>query len=464
MNDMHQALFPLTAAQSEIWLAEMLTPGTAQYNVAEYLELHGPIDPVLFEMALRLVVAEAESLNVAFIDEGNGPRQILDPAADWPFPVIDVSSESDPMATVEAWMQADLARPVNLIGGPLFTYALFRAGPDRVFWYQRYHHILIDGVGAALIASRLADVYTALVEGREPGPTPFGPFRDLVAADAEYRTSKAFLRDQGYWMNRFADRPDPITLAGRQLSTGRIERHRTHLSPETSSALRDCARASSLTLPQLLTALTAAYLHRMTAATDLVIGVPVTARSGRALRMIPGMASNIAPLRLTIVPKMNLEEFHRHVGQELRTALRHQRYRYEDLRRDLGLGTGGQHLYATAVNVEPFDYEVRFADCVASARNLANGPARDLGIFFFDRGPSQALELGFDADAGPHSKADLAAHQVRLTRLLQAAAADPGQRIGSIDLLDPDERRTILVEWNDTARPVPQATLPELFE
>ncbi|MGO4851163.1 AMP-binding protein, partial [Inquilinus sp. 2KB_12] len=36
----------------------------------------------------------------------------------------------------------------------------------------------------------------------------------------------------------------------------------------------------------------------------------------------------------------------------------------------------------------------------------------------------------------------------RLTRLLQAAAADPGQRIGSIDLLDPDERRTILVEWS----------------
>ncbi|MBW8833463.1 MAG: amino acid adenylation domain-containing protein, partial [Burkholderiales bacterium] len=52
----------------------------------------------------------------------------------------------------------------------------------------------------------------------------------------------------------------------------------------------------------------------------------------------------------------------------------------------------------------------------------------------------------------------------RLTRLLEAAAADPARPIGSIDLLDPEERRRILVEWNDTAHPVPAATLPELFE
>ncbi|WP_026187606.1 hypothetical protein [Ensifer sp. BR816] len=46
----------LTAAQAEIWLAEQLTPGTAQYDIAEYLEIDGPVDAVLFERALRQVV------------------------------------------------------------------------------------------------------------------------------------------------------------------------------------------------------------------------------------------------------------------------------------------------------------------------------------------------------------------------------------------------------------------------
>src|SRR5262249_44962307 len=41
--------------------------------------------------------------------------------------------------------------------------------------------------------------------------------------------------------------------------------------------------------------------------------------------------------------------------------------------------------------------------------------------------------------------------------------ADPARAIGSLEILAPDERRTILRDWNATARPVPHATLPQLF-
>ena len=52
----------------------------------------------------------------------------------------------------------------------------------------------------------------------------------------------------------------------------------------------------------------------------------------------------------------------------------------------------------------------------------------------------------------------------RLVRLLEAAVAQPDRSIGSLDILAPAERHTLLREWNDTARPVPSATLPQLFE
>jgi non-ribosomal peptide synthetase component F len=51
-----------------------------------------------------------------------------------------------------------------------------------------------------------------------------------------------------------------------------------------------------------------------------------------------------------------------------------------------------------------------------------------------------------------------------LVRLLEAASADPNRRIGHIDILEQEERRQILVEWNDTACEVPHTTLPALFE
>jgi non-ribosomal peptide synthetase component F len=51
----------------------------------------------------------------------------------------------------------------------------------------------------------------------------------------------------------------------------------------------------------------------------------------------------------------------------------------------------------------------------------------------------------------------------RFVRLLAGAVADPDRALGSLEILAPEERQTILREWNDTARAVASATLPELF-
>ncbi|MCA1671825.1 MAG: AMP-binding protein, partial [Actinobacteria bacterium] len=55
----------------------------------------------------------------------------------------------------------------------------------------------------------------------------------------------------------------------------------------------------------------------------------------------------------------------------------------------------------------------------------------------------------------------MAAH---LVRVLNVVTADPSMAVRQIDLLADDERRRMLVEWNDTDREVATATVPELFE
>ncbi len=52
----------------------------------------------------------------------------------------------------------------------------------------------------------------------------------------------------------------------------------------------------------------------------------------------------------------------------------------------------------------------------------------------------------------------------RLERMLEAVVAEPERAIGRLDLLEPEERRQLLVDWNATEREVVAATLPELFE
>src|SRR5262249_5190756 len=51
----------------------------------------------------------------------------------------------------------------------------------------------------------------------------------------------------------------------------------------------------------------------------------------------------------------------------------------------------------------------------------------------------------------------------RFVRLLEAVVAAPERPLGALDILSAAERRSILSEFNDTARAVPAATLPQLF-
>ncbi|MGH3756102.1 MAG: AMP-binding protein, partial [Pseudonocardiaceae bacterium] len=51
----------------------------------------------------------------------------------------------------------------------------------------------------------------------------------------------------------------------------------------------------------------------------------------------------------------------------------------------------------------------------------------------------------------------------RWVRLLEAAVADPDTPINRIDLLTPEERHQLLVEYNTTAAPIPATSLPVLF-
>ncbi|MFJ6770451.1 amino acid adenylation domain-containing protein, partial [Kitasatospora sp. NPDC091257] len=88
----------------------------------------------------------------------------------------------------------------------------------------------------------------------------------------------------------------------------------------------------------------------------------------------------------------------------------------------------------------------------------------DLSFRFTEQGPQAGLTVAVEYAVDLFDHATVAALGERLLRVLRAAVAAPDAPIGGIEILDPAEREQLLTGWNDTAAPVPDATLPELFE
>ncbi|MFI7368323.1 amino acid adenylation domain-containing protein [Streptomyces sp. NPDC050149] len=454
-------VLPLTAAQSGMWYAQSLDPLSPAQNTAECLEIDGPLDQELFAAALRQIVSETDALRVRVEVTPEGPRQTVAASAELPLTVHDLRDVPDADGEAEAWMRADLAEPCDLAAGPLFRHALFRVGQERWLWYQRIHHLVMDGFGYSLLVRRTAEVYSALVGGRSPGPRTFGTLAGLVAQDTAYRSSEAFASDRAHWSDAFADRPEAPRLAGRAALPSRTFLRRTaHLGPEATDRMRELATQLRATWPEVLIAAQALYTSRATARSEVVLGLPMMGRVGSVALRVPGMVMNVLPLRLTVTPGASFAELVRQVVLGVRAVRRHQRYRYEDIRRDLRLLGENRGLVGPLVNVMPFDYDVDFAGTQARARNLSAGPVDDLTVNIYDRADGRGLRIDHDGNPALYDQDALAAHQERFLHLVERLTAeDPHAALAAHGIATPAEHALVVEEFNRTDRALPPTTL-----
>ncbi|MET7645254.1 amino acid adenylation domain-containing protein [Streptomyces sp. NPDC005426] len=454
-------VLPLTAAQSGMWYAQSLDPLSPAQNTAECLEIDGPLDPEVFAAALRRVTAEADALRVRIDDGPRGPHQLVAASVGLPLTVHDLRDEPDADRRAEAWMRADLAEPCDLAAGPLFRHALFRVGQERWLWYQRIHHLVMDGFGYSLLVRRTAEVYSALVRGQDPGPRPFGTLTDLVAQDAGYRASEAFAADRAHWSDAFADRPEPPRLAGRGALPSRTFLRRTaHLGPQATERVRELATRLRATWPEVLIAAQALYTSRATGRGEVVLGLPMMGRVGSVALRVPGMVMNVLPLRLTVAPGAGFADLVRQVVLGVRSVRRHQRYRYEDIRRDLRLLGESRGLVGPLVNVMPFDYAVDFAGAPARARNLSAGPVDDLTVNIYDRADGRGLRVDHDGNPALYDEDALAAHQERFLHLVERLTeTDPHAALAEHGIATPAEHALVVEQFNRTDHALPPTTL-----
>ncbi|MFH9554251.1 amino acid adenylation domain-containing protein [Streptomyces sp. NPDC017435] len=468
MSAAQHTSLPLTAAQSGVWFAHQLNRNSPVYNVGEFVEIHGPVDADVFETALEQVVREAGALHIRPAEERDGPRQALGAPPGPRLTRLDLSGEDDPEAAARAYIAADLARPVDLAHGELFGYALIRLADDRWFWHQRYHHLVVDAFAAAAVTARVARVYTALAAGEPTDEGAFAPYTALLDGETAYRDSEQYRKDRAHWSERFADRPEEIaTFAGSGRTAPPSDtflRHLTRLSPDVMDSLRATARASRTTWSAVVVAAVAAHLHRVTGIRDITLGIPVSARHGAEARNIPGMVSNELPLRVSLSPDMTVGEVLREVAGELRKLLRHQRYPYGDLRRDLRLLDEGRHLFGPMINIMPFDFDVTFAGHPLTVHNMSNGPVGDLSVSVYERSDGNGLQFSFDANPALYEADELARIQERFLAFLSAmATADPALPLGRLDSLTGPEAEKAMSGADAPSRPIAPATVADLF-
>ncbi|MFC6375525.1 amino acid adenylation domain-containing protein, partial [Nonomuraea thailandensis] len=446
---------PLSTAQWGIWFAGQLGSSNELMNWGEYLEIHGRIDVPLFESALRQAVRETDSLSVRFaVDEDGEPYQVVEPGRPLPFSVVDLSDRPDPAAAAESWMRADVARAVDIGRDVLYNEVLFKLDDDRYFWYWRLHHLIMDGFGHSLFVRRVADIYTAIERGERPAATSFGSLRAILDEERGYLRSDEIDRDREFWRERLAGSPTPIALGRPSVEgTTRILRRTHHLTQDDVGTLHSLATELGVKWSRLFVAIMAAFLHRVTGAEDVVMSLPVTGRTTPTALSVPCMMSKVVPFRVTVRPDMTLRELVSRVAADVDGVLVHQRFRVEEMRRNLALPGGQTMFFGAVINIMRFQQNIRFGDRATTLHHFMSGRVEDVQVVVDSRAGDAGLRVDFDASPAVCDTDEFTANwRTFLTFMSSLVRSSADVRVGEVVLLGADERERVRALGMSTTR------------
>ncbi|SUI63295.1 Enterobactin synthase component F [Serratia marcescens] len=462
--------YPLVAAQPGIWVADQIALRRNSFAVAHYTELHGAIDRSALERAIRQGLAEADTVQARFFEAQDGqPVQrlplIADPARVQAPEWFDFSARPDAEQAALALMNDDLAQDLPADGErPLYRHALIRVSADRWFWYQRFHHLTLDGFSFEAITRRIADIYRALRHGLSPAASPFTPFGKVVEEFQQWQTSPARRRAAEFWQQHLRDLPSPLSLSteSREVEPGARPLKQALVLPESlfDEALRDTA-LQSLQPADIVTAALAMYLARMSGETRFSLGFPFMRRMGSQALAAVGPVVNVLPLLLNVTPEMSLADVCQATVAQIKQARRHQRYEAEQIKRDLGLVGGHQELYGPVINVKVYHSALSFDGQAAVTHTLAMGPVDDLEFEIGFR--NGVLTLSLVANPAKYSPRTLHHHAERIGHWLQQLARQPHQPNGQLALISEGELRQ-LAAWGRGADLTPPAGMVSIMD
>ncbi|MGW1993880.1 amino acid adenylation domain-containing protein [Embleya sp. NPDC001921] len=466
---------PLSFAQRRMWFIDRFEGPSATYNAAFPLRLSGTLDAAALRRALADVVARHESLRTLIGEDDTGvPFQRVLPADDAfvALPVVDVPEEGLPDALTRAG-----ARPFDLTAQVPIRGTLFRCGPREHVLLLLFHHIACDGVSLVPLARDLAAAYTARLAGRAPDwaelPIQYSDYTlwqyDLLGAEDD---PDSLQRAQvEYWRTALAGVPQPLALPTDRPRPPRAGHRGADveftLDAQVMAAVEHLANTRGATVAMVLQAALAVLLHGLGGGDDLTIGSPIAGRTDEQLADLVGFFVNTWVLRADLSGNPTFTGFIERVQDKALAAYDHQDVPFERLVEALNpeRSTAYAPLFQVMFAWQNFTLP-DFALPGLDVRHVWPPTTTAKFDLFFNvidlpgRGVVGHLEYAtdlFDARTA-RTLAD------RYTRLVARLCADPDRRIGSVDLLDEDERELVLRRFNDTAAPVPDATLPVLFE
>lgn len=292
---------PLTATQIGL-LVESSLAGRHALNILQVTVRFGdgPIDADLLRAAWQMLAERHEALRLYFSLDEAEPSQSAAPviAVDLETVQLEAPAGQEEQA-LEAWLEADRRKGVDLARAPCWRVRLIRSGTGPAMMVWTFHHAQFDGNDIRLLLRELFVIHDALVHDRTPVLPPVSDSflaHCRTIAEADHAPAREFFREHLSGFDTPNRLPVPFGADTENSDPDSRCMLSLRLDRAVADALRENASAFGVSTATMVAAAWGLVVARCSGRDEAVFGMT---RSGRQL--LPG-AGKIVGCRINTLP------------------------------------------------------------------------------------------------------------------------------------------------------------------
>jgi amino acid adenylation domain-containing protein len=486
--------YVLSSVQRRMFLFQKMNPGSTAYNSPMVETLEGDIDIEKLEQTFKKLIERHETLRASIISSAEQPVQRIHDRVEFE---MEIFRAGDPGSSGSGFSQGrpvrspgqteqtiikSFVRPFDLAKAPLLRVGLIklpgtpydlRGQPspqgkgDAYLLLVDMHHIICDGISMGVVIKE----FMALYEGRELPQTRLH-YKDY--AQWETRRQDEIKRQESYWISEFGEFADEIPVLELPLDYMRPgdkgfagSAISFELDGNDTRALNNLALQRGVTLYMVLLAVYNIFLTKISGQEVVIVGTPTAGRRHPDLQQVIGMFVNTLALKNVPGPEKNLRSFLEEVKKNTINAFANQDYQYEDLvekvmhHRDASRNPLFDTMFILqnletptmeipGMKLEPYPYE----------RTTSKF---DLTLICFQIDGHISCTLEYSTELFKQETVHRFANYLK--KIAAAVPRDTEQQLMKIDMLPEEEKKQLVMDFNDTTAPYPDnKTIYQLFE
>ncbi|MEA4889062.1 MAG: amino acid adenylation domain-containing protein [Clostridiaceae bacterium] len=459
--------YPLTYPQMSIWYLEKLNPGTGIGNIAATMKVDEHLDYDLMNQGVNLLLQKNDGFRIRIMEKEGQAQQYLTEYKPYQMDYFDFSQDN--RERLYSWDQEQTKVPFDLIDSDLFYFALIKIDEQTSGFFARIHHLISDAWSLTQIASEIMSFYHKLKNG-QPIPAENNPsYLDFIKSEQEYLKSPRYEADRAFWLEQYDRPPEVTSLKNKTTSRLGLEANRkTYILPEKLAAkIKQHCQDNRTSVFALFFSALCIYINRVKNSEHIAIGTPVLNRTNVREKKTIGMFISTVPIQIRINSEWNFIEFSQIIDKEWFSVLKHQKYPFDCLIKDVrDRYKGIDKLFDIALSYQNAKITKDDHMPKQEARWHFNGhQVESLYIHINDREDDGRLILNYDYLTDAFYPKEIDFIHDHIVRLLWHALDNPTRKLAELHMLSKAEMDNILISLNQTAAEYPrEATIAQLFE